>query len=84
MSMQFILCSDSMSTEKLKVTSHTACTMVIIVVFIINIVCVQVFTPLMQFTASAVFSYMHCSCVCRTNTDDTEVRMYMCVCVCAY
>lgn len=33
----------------------------------------QVFTPLMQFTASAVFSYMHCSCVSRTNTDDTEV-----------
>ena len=27
----------------------------------------------MQFTASAVFSYMHCSCVNRTNTGDTKV-----------
>ena len=36
----------------------------------------QVFTPLMLFTASAVFSYMHCSCVSRTNTDDTEVCLH--------
>ena len=62
-------------------TTKTTPRTIMMDIIIINVVCVQVFTPLMQFTASAVFSYMHCSCVCRTNTDDTEVRMFMCVCL---
>ena len=39
----------------------------------------QVFTPLMQLTASAVCSYMHSSCVARTNVDDTEVCALCCI-----